>query len=111
MIRKIFPFIGEYKWHALLSPLTMLVEVLLEVMIPLQMARIVDIGIPAKDFPFVLKAGGLMLLEAIGALAAGILSARVSAVAANLHGTSRSGCSAACRRSPSGTSTNSRRPL
>ena len=83
MIRKIFPFIGEYKWHALLSPLTMLVEVLLEVMIPLQMARIVDIGIPAKDFPFVLKAGGLMLLEAIGALAAGILSARVSAVAAN----------------------------
>ena len=83
MIKKLFPYIGEYKLQTLLSPLTIFLEVLLEVFIPILMARIVDVGIPNRDLPYVLKMGGLMVLMAVGALLAGALAARIAAVASN----------------------------
>ena len=71
------------KLQALLSPLLVLFEVVLEVFIPLLMGKIVDIGIPNKDFNYILKMGGLMVLMAFGALVFGALCARVAVVASN----------------------------
>lgn len=83
MIKKLSAFIGKYRTQALLSPILVLFEVVLEVFIPLIMGKIVDVGIPAKDFGYVLRMGGLMVLMAIGALIFGALCARVAVVASN----------------------------
>ncbi len=83
MIKKLSAFIGKYKMQALLSPILVLFEVVLEVFIPLYMGKIVDIGITNSDIGYILKTGGLMLLMAAGALVFGALCARVAVVASN----------------------------
>jgi len=83
MLKKLSAYIGKYKLQALLSPILVLFEVVLEVFIPLLMGKIVDIGIPNKDFGYILKMGGLMVVMAIGALVFGALCARVAVVASN----------------------------
>ncbi len=83
MLKKLSAYIGKYKLQALLSPILVLFEVVLEVFIPLLMGKIVDVGIPNKDFGYILKMGGLMVVMAIGALVFGALCARVAVVASN----------------------------
>ena len=83
MLKKLAAYIGKYKLQALLSPILVLFEVVLEVFIPLLMGKIVDVGIPNKDFGYILKLGGLMVVMAIGALVFGALCARVAVVASN----------------------------
>ncbi len=48
MIGKLLKYAGKYKWFALLSPLSIVLEVLIEVTIPLLMSVIVDCGISGK---------------------------------------------------------------
>ena len=83
MIKKLSAYIGKYKMQALLSPILVLFEVVLEVYIPMLMGKIVDVGIPSSDFGYILKMGGLMVLMAVGALVFGALCARVAVVASN----------------------------
>ena len=83
MIRKLKPYIGQYKTYALLSPLLVAGEVLFEVFIPILMARIVDVGIPANDFGYILKIGGLMVVMAVLALILGVLCAKFAVTASN----------------------------
>ena len=83
MIKKLAPYIGQYKKYAILSPLLVAGEVVFEVFIPLLMAQIVDVGIPNQDFGYVLEMGGLMVLMAVIALILGALCARFSVVASN----------------------------
>ena len=71
----------KYKVYSWLCPLTMIGEVLMEITIPLMMARIIDIGIAGKDFNYVLKAGLIMLGMACFSLFCGALGARFGAVA------------------------------
>ena len=83
MLKKLSAYIGKYKTQAILSPILVLIEVVLEVYIPLYMGKIVDVGIPNKDIGYILQMGGLMVLMAIGALIFGALCARVAVVASN----------------------------
>ena len=83
MLKKLSTYIGKYKTQAILSPILVLIEVVLEVFIPLYMGKIVDVGIPNKDIGYILKMGGLMVLMAVGALIFGALCARVAVVASN----------------------------
>ncbi len=48
MIRKILPYAKKYKFHAIMSPLCIIMEVLIEVTIPLLMSVIVDCGISGE---------------------------------------------------------------
>ncbi|HRX57444.1 MAG TPA: ABC transporter ATP-binding protein [Eubacteriales bacterium] len=83
MIKKIAKYIGRYKPYAILSPVLVLFEVLLEVFIPLLMGRIVDVGIPNNDYAYIFKTGGLMVLMAVGALIFGALCAKFAVTASN----------------------------
>lgn len=91
MIKKLMPYVGRFKKHLIASPLTIALEVLLETLIPLMMARIVDIGIAVGDLPYVVRIGATMVGMAMLSLMFGALSARFSAVggagfARNLRG-------------------------
>lgn len=72
---------GKYKKQAILSPITIIGEVAMEVTIPLVTAEIIDNGIKAENIPYVAKMGLLMVCMALLSLVFGALAARFSAVA------------------------------
>lgn len=82
MFRTLFSHVGEYKKQAILSPVTIIGEVIMEVTIPLVMAKIIDNGINAGDISYVAKMGALMVGMALLSLMFGALAGRFSAVAA-----------------------------
>jgi len=73
--------VGKYKKQAILSPITIIGEVAMEVTIPLVTAEIIDNGIKAENVPYVAKMGLLMVCMALLSLVFGALAARFSAVA------------------------------
>ncbi len=79
-MKSLFPYIKGYGVRSLLASLTIIAEVVLEVLIPYLMADIVNIGITNKDVPFILQRGALMIAMAILSLAMGALSARLAVV-------------------------------
>lgn len=83
MLKKLLSYVRQYTLPSILTPLTVILEVILEVNIPLLMANIVDKGIANGDLPYILQQGGLMVLMAVGAMLCGALSARFAAVASN----------------------------
>ena len=76
-----FSHVGKYKKQAILSPITIIGEVAMEVTIPLVTAEIIDNGIKAENVPYVAKMGLLMVCMALLSLVFGALAARFSAVA------------------------------
>ncbi len=72
----------KYIVNTILSPLVMIGEVVMEVIIPFIMARIIDVGIAGKDLPFVVRYGAIMIGLAIISLTCGVLGTRFSTVAA-----------------------------
>ena len=82
MYKTIFSHVGKYKKQAILSPVTIIGEVLMEVLIPTIMAMIIDNGVDKGDIGYVAKMGGLMVLMSVFSLCFGALAARFSAVAA-----------------------------
>jgi len=75
MIRKVARCIREYKWPALLSPLCMVGEVTMEVIIPLVMAELYDYGVVMQDMHLVVVKSIQLVLCALLSLAFGVASA------------------------------------
>ena len=75
MILRLARCIREYKWSALLSPLTMIGEVAMEVTIPLVMATLINQVIDAGNTAVVVRQGLLLALCALVSLAFGVASA------------------------------------
>ena len=81
MIKQFAPCVKKYWWAALLSPLTVIIEVLLEVRIPMLISQIVDTGITNQDLQYVVNMGVQMVAFALCSLAAGALSAWFASIA------------------------------
>ena len=75
MIRRLAQCIREYKWAALLSPLCMIGEVAMEVLIPLVMADLYDYGIVMQNMNLVITKSIQLVLFAIASLLFGVASA------------------------------------
>ena len=76
MIKRLAQCIREYKWPAILSPLCMMGEVAMEVLIPLVMADLYDYGIKLQDMNVIVTRSLLLVLCALASLAFGVLSAQ-----------------------------------
>ena len=81
MIRTIAKEIREYKWASIVTPLFMLLEVLMETLIPYLMASIIDKGVNAGDIGHIYRIGGLMIVAAAIGLLAGMAGGRFGAKA------------------------------
>lgn len=81
MLRRIFSYSGKYKKYLLFAGLCITAESLFELLIPLIMANIVDIGVVNSDKAYIFRQGGWMLVCAAAALLLGIGSAQFSAIA------------------------------
>ena len=82
MIKKLLSCVGEYKKYAIATPIVMLGEVLMEVLIPLIMAKIVDIGIGESNTSYTVKMGLIMAAMAVASLTFGALGGKFAAKAA-----------------------------
>ena len=82
MFTKILSHVGKYWVQSVLSPITIMGEVAMEVLIPYVMAAIINNGINNGDIGYVARMGGLMVCMALVSLFFGAVAGRFSAVAA-----------------------------
>lgn len=81
MIKHLMKSIREYKKASILSALFVLLEVIIEVIIPFLMADLIDKGINGSDMNYILKMGGILLVFAFISLVFGTLSGKYAAIA------------------------------
>ncbi len=81
MILRLARCIREYKWPAVLSPLCMIGEVSMEVLIPLVMADLYDYGIVMQNMSIVVNKSILLIILALCSLSFGVASATFAAKA------------------------------
>ncbi|MGN0241040.1 MAG: ABC transporter ATP-binding protein [Candidatus Weimeria sp.] len=75
-------YLGEYKKESILAPIFKMLEAIFELLVPLVMARIIDVGIAQADRGYILRMCGLLLLFAVIGLAVAITAQYFSAKAA-----------------------------
>ena len=81
MNRKLLKSVREYKKQSFITPVLVALEVLMEVLIPLLMANIIDIGIMEGNMPYIIKMGILLVVMAMLALLFGALAGKTGAIA------------------------------
>lgn len=81
MYKRLAQCIRQYKKATLLTPTFVILEVVLDVIIPLLMATLIDKGIDAGNMNYILAVGGLLLATTLGALALGAASGHYAAIA------------------------------
>ena len=81
MIKKLASYLKEYKKQAILSPVFVSLETVMEVLIPFLMAYLIDNGISKNDINEIYKIGFILVICSITALIFGILSGKYAAKA------------------------------
>ena len=82
MLFRLFPFVGKYKKYAVLTPVCIFAEVVLEILIPFLMARMIDEGVMQKNVAVSIETGAVMIVAALFSLLFGALGGRYAAVSA-----------------------------
>lgn len=83
MIKKLFTSVREYKKDSILSPLFVMLEIVMEVLIPFLMAKLIDYGIDKGNLQVVLKIGTFLIFSTIFSLIFGALAGKFAAVASS----------------------------
>lgn len=83
MIKKLIKVIREYKKETILTPIFVILECIMEVVIPFIMAILIDKGIDAGNMNMVYITGGILILCALCSLAFGYLSGKFAAIASS----------------------------
>ena len=73
MFKLLKPYLKDYKFQLIVGPLCKLLEAIFELIVPLVMASIIDVGVANKDTDYVIKMGIVMVLLGV----VGLLSALV----------------------------------
>ena len=81
MIKKLAAYIKEYKSDSIKAPLFVSLEVIMEVILPLLMAMIIDEGLDKNNMSVVFIVGILMIVAALVSLGFGVLSGKHAAIA------------------------------
>ena len=83
MIKKLASYVKEYKKDAILTPIFVIFEVIMEILIPYLMAKIIDVGIQNSDVKYILEIGVFLIVSAILSLTFGMLSGRFASKASS----------------------------
>ncbi|MBO7095340.1 MAG: ABC transporter ATP-binding protein, partial [Lachnospiraceae bacterium] len=73
MVNKILSEVREYKWHSIVTPVFMILEVAMEMIVPYLMASIIDEGVYAGNMNHILKVGLYMVIAAVVGFIGGLL--------------------------------------
>lgn len=83
MIKKLAASIRQYKKDTILTPVYVLLEALMDVVIPMLMADLIDYGIDGKNMSYVTQMGTVLFFSALLALVFGALAGRSAAIASS----------------------------
>lgn len=81
MNKKLLQSVQEYKKQSIIAPLLVTLEVLMEVLIPLEMAKIIDIGIAEGNLGYIIQRGLILVIMAMMSLFFGVQAGNFAAVA------------------------------
>lgn len=81
MLKRMFPYMHKYRKYLWLSCFCVVAETVFELVIPLLMADIIDVGVANQDKTYILLQGSKMIACALLALVLGVLYARFAATA------------------------------
>lgn len=81
MNKTLLKSVREYKKQSILAPLLVILEVLMEVLIPLEMAKIIDVGIANGNMSYILQRGLILVVMAMLALFFGVQAGNMAAIA------------------------------
>ena len=81
MNKTLLKSVREYKKQSVMAPLLVVLEVFLEVLIPLEMAKIIDVGIAQGDMNYIIQRGVILVVMAMLALFFGVQAGNMAAVA------------------------------
>ena len=73
--------VREYRKQSVLAPFFVILEVFMEVLIPMEMAKIIDIGIAQGNLGYIMQRGLILVIMAMLALWFGVLAGNMAAVA------------------------------
>ena len=73
--------VKQYRISAVLTPLFVIFEVIMEVLIPFVIAHLIDNGVEVGNYAVIANSGVMLIIFAVAALLFGILAGRTSAVA------------------------------
>lgn len=76
MIKDLFSRVRQYKAKTVATPIFMVLEVLMEVLIPAIMAQIIDVGVATMDMKYILLMSALLILSALLSLLFGVMGAK-----------------------------------
>ena len=82
MNKKLLSSVREYRKQSVLAPILVILEVLMEVLIPLEMAKIIDVGIANGDMSYIIQRGVILVVMAMLSLFFGVQAGNMAAVAA-----------------------------
>ena len=75
MIKTLLAQVKEFKKASFLTPVFMILEVVVETLIPLVMADMIDHGVEAGNISYLYQRGAIMALLAVAGLITGVLGA------------------------------------
>ena len=81
MIKKLFSYSGKYKKFLVFAAVCAALEAIIELLIPLVMAKIVDIAIPSGNMSYTLRLGITMVIMALISFTFGMLLSKFAAIA------------------------------
>lgn len=81
MIKKLISYVAEFKRDSILTPVFVALEAVMETIIPLLMAWIIDDGVGKANMKYVCAMGAVMIAVSFISLACGALSGKYAASA------------------------------
>lgn len=81
MVKTLMKSVREYKKDSLITPVLVIGEVVMETLIPVLMANLIDYGIDGGNMNYVVKMGLVLLLSAFASLFFGVAAGKTAAVA------------------------------
>ena len=86
-MRKLVKYLKKYKKNVILGPIFKLTEAVFELIVPLVMAQIIDVGIANKDSGYIWKMGGVLVLLGVCGLGFALICQYMASVASQGFGT------------------------
>lgn len=81
-MRKLLVYLKPYRKESFLAPLFKLLEATFDLLVPLIVAQIINVGIANRDLPYILKMCGVLILQGLVGLACSVTAQYFAAKAA-----------------------------
>jgi len=81
MVKRLLKSLREYKRDSMLAPVMVIFEVILDVIVPMMTASIIDNGIEKGDMNYILRTGGILVVAVAFSLLSGALAGKYAAYA------------------------------